>query len=329
MRLRIGVVLVALFFLIADVATAQNTNPWRSSTPPATQQRQPATRPVQNQQPRDPYGQSTSGQPGQGYGQGYPSQNPQPQPQPGARPAREGRPVAPLQPPWWPLNPQNEKYINWVLQTWEQQGAKISMFESKFVRREFNPAWNRNKPTSEDVGTLKYKKPDKGFFEIEGAQPEKWICNGKTIFEYRHRSKELIEHRLPANLRGGNALRDGPIPFVFGAEATKMKELYWVGPMRTPADVKDQIWLEVWPRTQKHAADFKQAQIILDAKTMQPIGLRLFSPQGNGCFTSYTFYDTVVNDPLRWLKGDPFSARAPRGWTKVLAKPQANQPGRP
>ena len=47
------------------------------------------------------------------------------------------------------------------------------------------------------------------------------------MFEYRHDQKQLVERPIPPQLQG-QAIVDGPLPFLFGAEAAKLKARYWM-----------------------------------------------------------------------------------------------------
>ena len=106
---------------------------------------------------------------------------------------------------------------------------------------------------------------------------ERWMCDGKAIYEFDYKQKKLKEYRLPKELQG-KAITNGPLPFVFGAKAESMRQRYLMR-IFTPPDEKEQIWIEAWPRWQQDAANFHHVHVILDAKTMLPHGdPRLFDP---------------------------------------------------
>ena len=63
----------------------------------------------------------------------------------------------------------------------------------------------------------------------------------------------------------------------------------------TPQDVKDQIWLEAYPRGQQDAANFHHPLSSSSPyRGMSPFALMLVDPNGRG-HTNYQFYDIVVN----------------------------------
>jgi hypothetical protein len=114
------------------------------------------------------------------------------------------------------------------------------------------------------------------------------------------------------------------LPFVFGAEAKQLKERYWIR-LITPAEEKNQIWLEAFPRHQQDAANFHHAQFIITTEKMEPYALKIIQPNAKDS-TTYRFFDIVVNDPLRLFKGDPFRAFTPLGWQRIVQPAQPAQP---
>jgi len=70
----------------------------------------------------------------------------------------------------------------------------------------------------------------------KGERWSKWICDGNSIFEYNRQKKQVIEYPLPPESRG-KAISDGPLPFLFGAEAQKLKQRYYLHVI-TPRDVQ-------------------------------------------------------------------------------------------
>jgi len=343
MTLRLGIgSIVVLLLLVAGAVVGQAAQPWQSPQP-ATQphqvappaQTQPAYgQPQYAQQP--PYGQpsqtypptDTQSQPGQPVGQpgqGLPMMPP-------------AAPTAPAAPPWADqLTPQQLADVDRVLKAWETYGDRVEMFETEFARRTYEPDWESRQPGAVrlktlDMGVLKYKKPDKGFFEIKGERAEKWICDGQSIYEYDFAGKQLTQHLLPAEMRG-KPFGDGPVPFVFGAKADKMKSRYWIRVLKMPQNANEPIWLEVWPRHQDDAADFRRAEVKLSATDLRPVGVLRYLTGGQqvrtadgqirtlgGSYETYTFDKTVINpkDLFRFFQGDPFTARMDRGWTKVV-----------
>jgi TIGR03009 family protein len=265
--------------------------------PPLGPQQSPAVRPTQPVVPRDPRLER--------------------------RPAVAPQPVVPFR-----LTAQQEAELDQVLLAWERRSANVKTFECSFTRWEYDPVFgDATKPRFVDQGQIKYAAPDRGMFKIEGERAEHWICDGKAVFQYDREKKQVIEHKLPPSLQGKD-ITDGPLPFLFGAKADKLKQRYFLK-IITPNEVKNtQVWLEAYPRFQQDAANFLRAELILTLKDMTPFGMQIFAPNEKNR-TAYHFHDIVVNDPLRFFKVDPFRASTPFGWKKIVEEPPAEQAARP
>jgi hypothetical protein len=106
------------------------------------------------------------------------------------------------------------------------------------------------------------------------------------------------------------------LPFLFGAQAQKLKQRYWIRIVTQPG-VKNQVELEAWPRHQQDKANFDHANFVITMPQMEPYGLHIVETNKKD-FRNYRFYDIVINDPFRLFKGDPFHAVTPLGWQKMV-----------
>jgi TIGR03009 family protein len=256
-------------------------------------------------------------------------------PQPGVPLPPQGPTIAnrqqalPQLPPPIQLTPQEQAELDQALKAWESSSARIKNFSCTFERRDFDPVFSPDKPRI-DKGQIKFEAPDKGMFMIEAAdqgktpaagqrRAERWICDGKSIFQFDYVTKQLIDHQLPPQLQG-QAIANGPLPFLFGSSAEHLKQRYFLKVV-TPSDVQGkQVWLTGFPRFQADAANFSQADIVLSARDMQPIGLRQFPPgkPGGVTRTEYVFDNVVTNDLLWIVKPNPFLASKPDGWRMIV-----------
>jgi TIGR03009 family protein len=270
----------------------------------------------------------------------------------------------PVQPPPAPftLTPQEQAQVDAVLKKWEQMSKEIKTYECKFTLLEYDlnfPVRDPKNPNGPalpnytDQGYLKYATPDKAiyritFTDVKGewvpVPPERsiyWICDGKAVWEIksppdalgpndRPPPGQVIEHPLPQEMQG-KAIADGPLPFLFGADADKIRNRYYLR-IATPPEYKDQVWLDTYPRFQQDASNFSRAIIALNLSDMRPKSLRTYSPGGKD-FRTYLFFEAVANDPLRIWKGNPFQVVIPRGWQKITEpmtdQPSQQQPGKP
>ncbi len=274
--------------------------------------------------------------------------NPQPAP-----------PRGPQAPQWWPQPAEHQKYVAGVLNWWEQSSSKIERYRCKFTRWEYDPAFVKADPKTGkspairvSYGEIKYAKPDKGLFKVtkslhynppknpgdeaqylpqEGEVGEHWVCNGKSIFEFNGEKKKLIEHQLPPDMQG-QAIIDGPLPFLFGANAAKIQERYWVG-VFTPKTAKGEYWLEAWPKRAEDAKNYLKVEVIIAEADFLPKAIQIYNRAGNQSNPSssvLTFEEREVNFALNPIPGivDPIGIffrefhepKAPFGWTKEVIK---------
>lgn len=229
------------------------------------------------------------------------------------------------------LSPEEQAQVDQALKQWEEHSQGIKTFDCRFRRWIYDVVFGPpGRARFDELGSLRYQAPDRGVFRVETAmkdnkevpiddvRAERWICDGKSIFEYRATQKQLIEHKLPPELHG-KAIANSPLPFLFGAESQRLKDRYWIR-IVTPPGVTDQIWLEAYPRFQQDAANFHHAEFVIKKDKMAPFALKLVQPNEKDSIV-YQFYDIEVNDPFRLFKGDPFRAFTPIGWQKIVEQP--------
>jgi TIGR03009 family protein len=243
------------------------------------------------------------------------------------------------------LTPHQQAQVDRVLQAWEQESAKFRKFECEFTRFEYDAVFSeKNVARFVDLGYIKYAAPDKGSFRvthtrqgqrvapIEPKRAEHWISDGQSIYGYDFVQKQLVQHKLPPELKG-KAISNGPLPFLFGARAEMLKKRYWVR-IVTPQNAKGEVWLEAYPRFQADAANFQRAELILKTADMQPFALQLYLPGGQQR-TVYQFSNIKVNsrDPADLLDIFPdtdFHAGLPLGWQKIVEEaPPTREANRP
>jgi TIGR03009 family protein len=217
------------------------------------------------------------------------------------------------------LSPEEQRQLDQVLAAWEQRNKEVKRFECKFTRWQYDGVFgNGSQPKFTDLGNLAYAAPDKGMYRIDGERAEQWICDGRSIYQYKFPERKVVEYPLPPELQG-KAISDGPLPFVFGTESQKLKQRYFLR-LITPREAQGEIWLEARPRFQRDAADFKKAELILKASGMMPFAIQLYSPNGTDR-TVYQFEKVVVNRRPLPFEPDPFRASVPFGWKKEVEHP--------
>ena len=246
------------------------------------------------------------------------------------------------------LTETQQKLLEQILIKWEMQSAKVKTFKCDFWSWEYDPTFgdaNRNNQKVESFGYIKYKAPDRGEYAVtkltefnfdKGVhQPrtenlDRWMCDGKAIFEFNAKKKQVIQRKLPPELQG-KAISDGPLPFVFGAKADDLKRRYWMRDVTPKDNVGKAIWLEARPKYQQDAANFERAVVILSEPDFMPVGLQITLPGGDAgrrqeaqkggptrqdANTAYKFEDAKVNDPFGVF--DFLAPRTPLGWKHVV-----------
>ena len=294
--------LASVAVLTAPTA-AQNRSGPAVQGPPRTIEagRQQPIRTVAGQEPvREPQGPAP-----------FPQSTAQPQGQPQRQPLTDAigplAPAGPQQPAWIPLAADHEKWVNQVLQYWEQRSSKIKALTCQFVRWQYEPAFGPKQAdgrTPDPTGALtiakgeiKYVSPDKGKFQVtelsryagppigadgkhryavqDASFAEHWVSDGKSVIQFDTRNKQLVQRELPPDMQG-KAIVDGPLPFLFGARAETMRARYWVRGL--PQGGNGKYWLEAVPKSRTDAQNFKAVTIVLDEKTYLPEMLEVFAP---------------------------------------------------
>ncbi len=265
--------------------------------------------------------------------------------------------VAPLMSPSWiPLSAKHQQYLDQVLQYWEYKSSQVKRYRCSFRRWEYDPIFGPKdtfKTFSE--GVIKYSAPDKGLFRVEklmqyqpprqqGGQPtfapaaeerfEHWICDGQWVYQFDQRLKKLVQTQLPPEMRG-QAIGNGPLPFLFNAKADDIKRRFWVR-IVTPPDTKKEYWLEAVPRTQDDAANFKMIHVIIDETDYLPKAMVVFdrnnAPGKTASRTTFEFTQREVNfsilaEQINIFHREFFEPAVPAGWAKDVRK--WNQPVAP
>jgi TIGR03009 family protein len=272
-------------------------------------------------------------------------QNPAAQRQDDAVPAGQAPPktsakVLAIQAPFV-LTESQQKLLDQVLIKWEQRSNKVTSFKCSFTRWDYDPAFGRpkDKLKSEGEGFIKYYAPDRGDYSVSELKEydaakadfvakteglDHWVCDGKSIFEFVPKNKQLIVRKLPPDMQG-KAIVDGPLPFVFGAKADQLKQRYWMRDITPRQFVGKEIWLEAVPKRQQDAANFQTATIILTDPDFVPFGLQILLPDGKNK-TAYIFKDSKINDPLWLVKGDFLPPLTPPFWKKIVEPDPSDSP---
>jgi TIGR03009 family protein len=256
--------------------------------------------------------------------------------------------VAPAAAPFPQLSAEQQAALDRLLAAWEARNAAVTTWSCTFYKWEYN-AWSPADTSgerlafSESAGEIKYAAPDKGMYRVKeskqwngetrryeprvGEVGEHWVCNGASIYEFRHTERQLRETRLPPEMQG-KAISDGPLPFVFGAKADTLRKRYAMR-LVTPPGVTDQIWLEALPRMQADAANFSKVELILQARDLMPFAMQIFKPGGQDRDV-YQFdpRTSLIDKGLDMIR-DFSKPVTPLGYTFILEDGQGGAPQPP
>ncbi|MBM80168.1 MAG: hypothetical protein CMJ78_06190 [Planctomycetaceae bacterium] len=255
---------------------------------------------------------------------------------PGARPAAPEEQVSPA--------------LLKVLQKWEASSKKINSLEGEHERIVYDDVFFTAKRSQ---GRFYYVAPDKGRidllgnrdvkagtfttivdpktkkekrYKVQSDRPERWICNGKSIYQINETEKTIDQFEIPPEARGKNII-NGPLPFLFGMPVKDTLDRFSMKLMGV--DQGGRFWIEAFPKWRQDAASYKSAQIILSNKTYLPSAVRLFDPAGTKT-TTFIFNNIQVNKAGSWVKkffgnADPFQLPQ-KGYTIIEKKPAQRVP---
>ena len=196
---------------------------------------------------------------------------------------------------------------------------------------------------------VKFATPDKGLFRVEKVQHlrkngqagdqwveqkdgyrEHWVCDGKSVWEFDHQQRRLVERSLPPDVRGQRII-EGPLPFMFGAKADQIRQRFWIRPI-WPERSKNEYWLELIPKTREDAVDFRKLKIVIAEHDYLPKGMILY--HRNNAQTTFKFDAretnwNVVAQQLNIFYREFYKPQTPRGWEKIIEPTSTVPPAAP
>lgn len=207
-----------------------------------------------------------------------------------------------------PVTPELKK----ILEEWEQKSGAIKSLHGRHTRFVYNKVFELEKRAE---GKFYVETPDKGRIDLVGLPPKKnevskkvgeqtgkpyrleadrdemWICNGDEIVMVNGDEKTYEIAPIPEHLRGTKII-DGPLPFLFGMKSADAQKRFQLTLLSNSATT---VIIQIVPRRQSDADNYKTAEIILDKKTYLPIAVRMHDPSGN-LETVYRFEILDVNN---------------------------------
>ena len=187
---------------------------------------------------------------------------------------------------------------------------------------ETNKMWRFAGPPEQPGGEAKYE-PTEGYPYFGKTMHERWSCDGQAIYEYDFENKRINQTNIPPEMQGN--VVESPLPFLFGANKQDVLTRYWVRYVpKYKADangqqqlVRDEYWLEAFPKTVKDARMYSKLEIILAADTFMPKAIHMYDPnydpsKNNLSSRNFYFENREVNGQLDRFKD----------FMKVFVKPR-------
>lgn len=267
-----------------------------------------------------------------------------------------------IQPAGFPLPPAHVKYVNDLLDYWEQNSERVQKYKCNFLRYEYDtesvnwrdPQTNRLAAHKITQGEIRFAAPDRARYEttkvmqffkppqkpgdqaeykeaIDQTAQERWICDGQSLYDFDFTTKRLYETKIPKDMQGNVA--ESPLPFIFGAEKKVILDRYWVRSV-TPKGVENEYWLELFPKQIKDARNYSKIEVIIAKEDFLPKAMHLYSAgydpsKGNETSRYFLFENREVNSQLHKFIdffGGFVRPTLPFGWKRVDT--QVGQPER-
>lgn len=257
------------------------------------------------------------------------------------------------QAPFPPLTAEHQQYIERLLEIWEQSSGQVKRYTCDYMCWEYDPEFcnwrdprnNRLAAYMIKTGTIRFAAPDKARFETEqvwgfdgepdnpGGEPkyaqrseeenrERWICDGKAIYEFDFQNKRLYETSIPPEMQG-EGLINSPLPFLFGAKKDQLLERFWIRVV-TPQGAENEYWLEAWPKRREDAQNYQKLEVIIAREDFLPKSLHIYAPNydaaRNPVSRVFEFQNRKVNSNWSGVQdalGLFVRPQTPIGWTRV------------
>lgn len=225
-----------------------------------------------------------------------------------------------------------------ALVRWQQALAKIETANCAVSRTNRD---NQLKYVEVSEGTFKYMKPKQWVLELrrkdKPEEYEKWARQGKLLYQYSPKQREVFEHVIPENLPEQkhatwldrllkslasqvNLAVDHPL---LGMKVEDVKRRYNLKISKGKEKDPYYIYIDVQPRAARDEADFEIARLVLNKDTHLPRQYWFRQPNGDE-----TTWDIVKLETGAKLTRDDFKLLVPEGW-KLKQLPRAEKDADP
>ncbi|WP_437206239.1 hypothetical protein [Planctomicrobium sp. SH664] len=207
-----------------------------------------------------------------------------------------------------------------LLQMWEQKSSQLPKMQGEFVRREYESTFQVVKFAE---GEYFYEIPDKGRLELrtppaskiptgpvvnqaknyapQADVPKVWVCNGAEILDIDPVAKSYNRVQIPEQLRG-TRIGEGPLPFLFGMKADRLKNRYTLG-LGAFHNPEKMIHIVAYPKMWAEQREFQRAEVLLNPQTFLPTHVKMWDPSGN----KETLYQFTKHEKASFSLMNPLS----------------------
>ncbi len=192
---------------------------------------------------------------------------------------------------------KNAVKMNWLLDKWEGQSAKLKTLDVKINRVDSDPKW-RTEDRYEgramfkspnlaylDFARINFTRNDKGQ-AVPVVDPKTGkrlttrvdtiVCGQNEIWHYRHETRQIIIFPLAREERQ-RALYEGPLPFLFNMKKQDTLARY---DMTFLGETDKSYAVRVHPKLKEDQDGFKSALLYLDKSYLLPSRILLIAPDG-------------------------------------------------
>lgn len=216
-----------------------------------------------------------------------------------------------------------------LLTDWSRNSDRIQTLTGKQIRCVYDVPFGTVRLSQ---GKFGYERPDKGRmtltptritpqtatargmrrqangrpFDPKPDSPQRWICNGKYVFDIDEAEREARVVDVPPEQQGANIMNT-PLPFLFGMPPdTAMRRF----DMRLSGDLrpkKPYVLLKIRPRTRVDSQSWSEAEVVLHTTSWLPTRVTLTDPAKTK-ITVFHFSEMTTRENLiaRLFGGNPW-----------------------
>lgn len=166
--------------------------------------------------------------------------------------------------------------VDVILREWSSRTGEIKSLYAEFTRTNIDHAW-KDKEVAE--GSARFLAPTQARLDVLGDNAESYILTGEgEIWEYKPPIKQITIYELPPEMIRGDAIQEGPLPFLFGTKPDKAKARY---NFKIIEETDKHVHIKIKPKLQEDMKNFAAADLWLDRSNYLPSKLMFVEPNQN------------------------------------------------